>query len=101
MLCIALGRGGYEIRSSHSGEEAIGIARRERPDAVLLDLRMPDMSGEEILSMLKGDTELSDVPVIVATGETDAPELSEAFAVLTKPFNLRRLFTTIDNALAS
>ncbi|MFW5868042.1 MAG: response regulator [Armatimonadota bacterium] len=100
MLRIALGRGGYEIQSSHSGEEAICIARERRPDAVLLDLCMPDMSGEDLLMLLKDDHELSDVPVIVATGQTDAPELSDAFAVLTKPFNLRRLFSTIDNALA-
>ena len=100
LLRIALKRGGYQIRSSNSGEEAIDLARRERPDAVLLDLCMPDMSGEDVLQYLKTDAELSDVPVIVATGETDFPELAGAYAILTKPFNLRRLYRTLDSALA-
>ncbi|MBD3292135.1 MAG: response regulator [Armatimonadia bacterium] len=100
LLQIALRRGGYEIWASHSGEEAIDLARRERPDAVLLDLCMPDMSGEDVLHYLKTDAELSDVPVIVATGETDFPELAGAYAILTKPFNLRRLYRTLDRALA-
>lgn len=100
LLRIALGRSGYEIHASNSGEEALDLARRRRPDAVLLDLCMPDMSGEDVLTFLKADQELSDVPVIVATGQTDCPELSDAFAVLTKPFNLKRLFRTINQAIA-
>ncbi len=100
MLAIALGRGGYEICASNTGEEALDLARATRPDAVLLDLCMPDMSGEDVLLSLKADEDLAAVPVIVSTGATDAPELPEAFAVLTKPLNLRRLFTTLDDALA-
>ena len=99
MLSIALARGGYEIRASHSGEEALDEVRRERPDAVLLDLCMPDMSGEAVLEFLKTDQDLCHVPVIITTGKTDAPELAEAYAVITKPFNLRRLYRTIDRAL--
>jgi DNA-binding response OmpR family regulator len=101
LLRIALARGGYEIHSSNSGEEGLDLARQRRPDAVVLDLCMPDMSGEDVLAFLKEDMELSDVPVIVATGQTtEAPELPNAYAVLTKPFNLRRLFHTINSALA-
>lgn len=100
MLGIALRRGGYEIRASHSGEEALDLARQERPDAVLLDLRMPDMSGEDVLTCLKSDRNLCDVPVIVATADTDSHDLSGAYAILTKPFNLRRLYKTISSALA-
>ena len=87
LLAIALARGGYEIRASNSGAEALDLARRKRPDAVIMDLRMPDMSGEDLLAVLKTDSALADVPVIVATGEIDAPELSDAYAVLTKPFS--------------
>lgn len=101
MLGVALRRDGYEIHSSNSGEEALCLARQTRPDAVLLDLCLPDMSGEDVLTSLKTDRELSDVPVIVATGRTDAPELSEAYAVLTKPLSLKRLFRTLSNALSA
>ncbi len=99
MLDVALRRGGYEIRASNSGEEALCLARQARPDAVLLDLCLPDMSGEDVLASLKTDCELSDVPVIVATGRSDVPELSEAYAVLVKPLSLKRLFRTLSKAL--
>ncbi len=101
LLRIVLRRGGYDIRASHSGAEALDLARRERPDAVLLDLHMPDVSGEDVLSCLKRDGSLCDVPVIVATGDTDAPELSGAFATLAKPFNVKRLYSTISSALGA
>jgi two-component system, OmpR family, KDP operon response regulator KdpE len=101
MLDVALGRGGYEIHLSNSGEEALCLAQQRRPDAVLLDLCLPDMSGEDVLTLLKMDRELSDVPVIIATGRTDAPELSEAYAVLFKPLSLKRLFRTLSNALST
>jgi len=68
---------------------------------VLLDLHMPDVSGEDVLSCLKRDGSLCDVPVIVATGDTDAPELSGAFATLAKPFNVERLYSTISSALGA
>ena len=100
MLAIALRRGGYEICASNTGGEALDLARETRPDAVLLDLCMPDMSGQDVLLSLKTDDDLAAVPVIVATGQTDVPEMPEAFAVLTKPLSLRRLFTTLDDALA-
>ncbi len=101
LLRIALGRGGYDIKESHSGAEALDIARQELPDAVLLDLRMPDMSGEDVLTRLKTDRQLCDVPVIVATGQTDYPRLSGAFATLTKPFKLEQLYRTINQALGA
>jgi DNA-binding NtrC family response regulator len=101
LLQIALTRTGYRMCASNSGEEALDIARCERPDAVLLDLCMPDRSGEDVLCDLKSDECLCDVPVIVATGQTDLPELSGAFATLTKPFKLERLYRTIDQALSA
>lgn len=100
LLRIVLRRGGYEMRASHSGAEALDLARSERPDAVLLDLHMPDLSGEDVLNSLKMDRQLCDVPVIVATGDSDAPQLTGAYAILIKPFNVTRLYSTIESALS-
>ncbi len=99
LLRIALGRNGYEIRESHSGREALNMARRRPPDAVLLDLHMPDMSGVDLLRCMGTEPRLRRVPVIVATGEADPPELPTAFATLTKPFKLRILCSTIRDAI--
>lgn len=100
LLCIALGRGGYDIRASNRGDEALDLARSEQPDAVVLDLRMPGMSGQDVLMHLKTDRQLRNVPVIITTGDTDVPELHGVFATLRKPFKLKRLYRTINQALA-
>ena len=100
LLQVLLRRGGYETRASNSGEEALDLARREPPAAVLLDLHMPDLSGLEVLATLKNDRRLRDVPVIVTTGDLTA-QVAEAFAMLTKPFDVPRLYDAVSSALSA
>ncbi|MEI9995558.1 MAG: HAMP domain-containing protein [Rhizomicrobium sp.] len=57
-----------EIVTAESGQDALDMLREAPSDCVVLDLRLPDMSGFEVLEQLKADTELSDIPVIVFTG---------------------------------
>jgi CheY-like chemotaxis protein/signal transduction histidine kinase/HAMP domain-containing protein len=63
-----LGHDDVEIVTAGTGEEALEALREEPYDCVVLDLRLPDMSGFEVLEQLRGDAELSDVPVVVFTG---------------------------------
>ena len=63
-----LGSNDIEIVSTGSGSEALELLRRDPCDCVVLDLRLPDMSGFEVLEQLRADTSLSDVPVVVFTG---------------------------------
>jgi len=63
-----LGSNDIEIVSTGSGSEALEVLRRDPCDCVVLDLRLPDMSGFEVLEELRADTSLSDVPVVVFTG---------------------------------
>ncbi|MBV8798706.1 MAG: HAMP domain-containing protein, partial [Alphaproteobacteria bacterium] len=63
-----LGHDDIEIRTVGSGREALELLRKEPADCVVLDLRLPDMSGFEVLENLKADPALSDIPVIVFTG---------------------------------
>ena len=99
LLRVVLARDGYRIRVSHCGEEALKLIRCHRPDVVILDLNMPGMRGDVILRRMQADRDLSQVPVIVATGETDPPDLEGAFATLTKPFALATLHCVVRNAL--
>ncbi len=62
-----LGREGYRVLHARSGDEALAITRRERPDAVTLDVMMPQMDGWSVLTSLKADPELSHIPVIMLT----------------------------------
>jgi CheY-like chemotaxis protein len=67
-----------EIVTAGTGAEALRVLRREPCDCVVLDLRLPDMTGFEVLEELSGDAKLSDVPVVVFTGrELSAEEDAE------------------------
>jgi len=73
-----LGHDDIEIVAAGTGAEALRMLRREPCDCVVLDLRLPDMSGFEVLEELRGDATLSDVPVVVFTGrELSAEEDAE------------------------
>ena len=63
-----LGHDDIEIVTAETGSDALRILRMEPCDCVVLDLRLPDMTGFEILESLRADAALSDVPVVVFTG---------------------------------
>jgi len=63
-----LGSEDIEILTTGTGTEALDLLRKESCDCVVLDLRLPDMSGFEVLEELRGDARLADVPVVVFTG---------------------------------
>ncbi len=73
-----LGHDDIEIVPAGTGAEALRVLRAQPCDCVVLDLRLPDMSGFEVLEELRGDAKLSDVPVVVFTGrELSAEEDAE------------------------
>jgi HAMP domain-containing protein/CheY-like chemotaxis protein/signal transduction histidine kinase len=63
-----------EIGSATTGEEALKTLRNDRWDCVVLDLRLPDMSGFDVLERLRADDSVRDVPVVVFTGKELSPE---------------------------
>jgi CheY-like chemotaxis protein/signal transduction histidine kinase/HAMP domain-containing protein len=68
-LAELLGGKDVEVTCAGTGEEALEALRSEPYDCVVLDLMLPDMGGESLLSTLRGDPELRDVPVVVYTGK--------------------------------
>ena len=62
-----LGREGYRVLHARNGDEALAIARKERPDAITLDVMMPQMDGWSALTAIKADPEISNIPVIMLT----------------------------------
>ena len=89
---------GFEPVTARSGEEAIAEAQRQKPDLILLDRNMPGMSGDEVLQELRSDNGLSEVPVLIVSGEPLGPDevrsLGAAGHVL-KPFDVPSLVETI------
>ena len=58
---------GYQTLQDKDGSEAINIARHNRPDLILMDIRLPGISGLDITRMLKDDAELKAIPVVAVT----------------------------------
>ena len=100
LLELALERAGYRVRIANSGHEALRAALADPPDVVLMDICMPDMSGEQVLREMLRHPELSRVPVVLATGEIDPEPAVRGFSLLFKPFDLRQLYATVKAALS-
>jgi CheY-like chemotaxis protein len=93
----------YVLSTAGDGVEALEVLARRRPDAVLLDLSMPQMDGEEVLARMQADATLATVPVIVVSSEQErgAACLDRgAVAFLHKPYRREQLMVTVDRVLA-
>ena len=100
-LTPALTASGYETVRAERGEEALRLAASRAPDAILLDLGLPDMDGHEVLAKLR---EFTDVPIIILSArdrETDKIAALDAGAddYVEKPFGLGELLARIRTAL--
>ena len=94
LLSITLSGEGFRVLSAYDGERALEIARRDHPDLVLLDWRLPDHNGLEVTRTLRADADehVREVPVVLLTAMTGARETAAAFEAgatdyLTKPFS--------------
>src|SRR5690348_18513034 len=58
---------GHETLEAHDGAEGLGIASREKPDLILLDIHMPRMDGFEVARLLRVDSQSSQIPIIAVT----------------------------------
>jgi PAS domain S-box-containing protein len=92
---------GVEFLSAAQGVLGVELARRYRPDVVLLDLHLPDLSGDEVLRRLRSYDETREIPVIVVSADTSR-EMADrlvrdgARAYLTKPIDADVLLTIVD-----
>jgi two-component system KDP operon response regulator KdpE len=105
LLEVNLRVAGFDVRTAASGGAALGSAAAEPPDAIVLDLGLPDLDGWEVLAGLRRLEGVSDVPVIVMSGlDRDAaatPDYaSDVHAFLTKPVDPADLVETVRRALA-
>jgi len=66
-----LSRLGYSVAVATNGQEGLKLAKKLRPDAILLDVKMPDLDGWRVLSLLKSDTLLADIPIIMISVEEE------------------------------
>ncbi len=99
ILLIALAEEGYAVTGAENGLEAlVSLAFGVRPDAVLLNLHMPVLSGAELVDAVREDPTLAPLPVILMTGAPVPPDVTRTVdAVLVKPFEIETLTCAIDD----
>ncbi len=86
----------YQVSVAHSGAEGLHLARRHRPDLVVLDIMMPGTDGYQVCRQVRGDPLLKDVPILFLTAKSKDEDKIEGFQAgaddyLSKPFNMQEL----------
>jgi CheY-like chemotaxis protein len=103
-LILALEHVGYEVISAEDGEEAFGLALREAPDLILMDVRMPVLDGYEACRRIRAAPALRQVPVVLLSvrGAEAVQRGYEAGATayVIKPFALEKLLARVSEILA-
>jgi len=92
--------------SAVQGQLGLELAREHRPDLILLDLHLPDMSGESVLTGLKADERTSATPVIVVSADATKVRIRELLAAgahdyITKPLVIKDFLASVDTVLAA
>lgn len=105
LLRLILKDAGYRVLEAGSGPEALEILRRERPDAMVLDVRMPGMTGYEVCQAVRRDPEFATLPVVMVTALSLPEERirgieAGATDFISKPFNRKELLARLQASLA-
>lgn len=101
-----LGDAGYRVLLAADGAEALALVRSHRPDLVITDAMMPNLSGDELVEILKSDPELRGIPIVMATAAASPMRIERMLergchAVLGKPLEEGSFLAAAAAALAS
>jgi len=95
---------GFEAVTAESGEQAIAEARAHRPAAVLIDRKMPGMSGDELIRALRSEPGFDGLPILIISGQAVSPaELATlgADGAILKPFDITHLIAQLRSFVAA
>ncbi len=101
-----LGRQRYDIHTASNGSDGLQIARSLKPDLILMDLFMPDMNGDQVCRILKGDPDTSFIPVILVSSGTRGRSkaisvYSNCDGLVFKPVRRDLLLSVVENLLGT
>ena len=96
LLKILLTNEKFQVCTANNGKACIEVAKKDKPDLILLDVMMPELNGFDTAVILKGDPETQDIPIIFLTALNNPSDLVKGFQsggndFLTKPFNKEEL----------
>ena len=91
---------GHRIVQTRSGIEAVDLARKHRPDLILMDIQLPEVSGLEVTKWIKEDDDLRSIPVIAVTafamkGDEERIRQGGCEAYLSKPISVTKFLDTV------
>ena len=104
VVSLKLRNAGFRVVTARDGQEAFEMAQAEKPDLLITDYHMPQLSGIELCQKLKQDPATSMIPAIMLTArgyqlEPSDTEQSGILRMLSKPFSPRQLLTTVNEVL--
>lgn len=104
LVSITMRLAGYEVWTANDGQEALTLAREILPDLILMDVRMPRMTGYQACVAMKEIEELKDIPVVFLSAKGQETEIQQglaagAVAYVLKPFAPTELTTRIEELL--
>jgi DNA-binding response OmpR family regulator len=100
---LGLEQAGYDVIWHALAAAGIGAAAALRPDAIVLDLMLPDMPGQRVMQSMQADPRVRDIPIVIASAAAAAltpAEIELASAFLTKPVPLSALVATLERVIA-
>jgi len=105
LVAFTLRFAGYEVSTAANGEEAVALASRENPDLILLDVRMPRMTGYDACRVLKAHPEMKDIPIVFLSAKGQESEIQTGLEAgaeeyLLKPFAPDQLTDRVKAILA-
>ena len=104
VVSLKLRNAGFIVLTARDGQEALEMAQLEKPDLIITDYHMPQLSGLELCQRLKQDPATSGIPAIMLTArgyqlDPADTEQSGILRMLSKPFSPRQLLTTVNEVL--
>ncbi len=104
MLRIYFDSQGYEVLVAARGGEALDLCRRKLPEAVVLDINLPDIDGYEVCKQLRNNLRTSHIPIIFLTQKDERSDRITGLELgaddyITKPFDIEELKLRVQNAL--
>ena len=104
MIKAILESGGYTVLTAVDGQEALAVARAEKPDLILLDVMPPKLDGYRVCRLLKFDQNYRHIPIIMLTAKTEEQSMATGLRTgadqyLTKPVEPERLLASVAEEL--
>jgi len=95
---------GYDILQTRDGMQALDLARKQRPDLIVMDIQLPQVSGLEVTKWIKADDDLKHIPVVAVTafamkGDEEKIREGGCEAYVAKPISVKDFLSTIERFL--